>query len=332
MPTKYDFLAIGDTMTDAFVKLKQAEVSCKNGSGEDCTLSMPFKDKIPYEEHYVIPAVGNSANAAVAAARLGLKSAILTNLGDDHYGHESAKTFSEENVSSEFIKLHSGKKTNYHYVLWYDNDRTILIKHEEYPYELPDIGEPSWIYLSSLGESAVGFHDVIADYLESHQSVKMAFQPGTFQIKAGKDVLRRIYSETDIFFSNKEEAERILGVSDGEIKDLCLGLRELGPKLVVITDGPSGAYAYDGSELWMTTKYPDIAPPYERTGAGDAFSSTFTAATVLGMSVDEALRWAPVNSMSVVQKVGARAGLLTREELNDYLNKAPAEFIQTKLE
>ena len=45
----------------------------------------------------------------------------------------------------------------------------------------------------------------------------------------------------------------------------------LGPKIVVITDGNKGAYAYNGDEAWFMPPYPDPKPPYERTGAGDAF-------------------------------------------------------------
>ena len=69
--------------------------------------------------------------------------------------------------------------------------------------------------------------------------------------------------------------------------------------------------------------YPDIAPPYERTGAGDAFASTFISALANGEDMEGALMWAPINSMSVVQKVGAQEGLLSKRELQDYLNKAP---------
>ena len=43
-----------------------------------------FGDKVPYESVNVIPAVGNSPNAAVAStARLGLSTALMTNMGDD---------------------------------------------------------------------------------------------------------------------------------------------------------------------------------------------------------------------------------------------------------
>ncbi len=73
----------------------------------------------------------------------------------------------------------------------------------------------------------------------------------------------------------------------------------------------------------MGAYFTNIKPPVDRTGAGDAFASTFTSALALGKSVEVAITWAPINSMSVVQKTGAQAGLLTEKELEEWLKKAP---------
>lgn len=325
MSKKYDFIAIGDTATDAFIRLKDASVHC-DIDRERCVICMRFKDKIPYENVYVVPAVGNSANASVAAARLGLKSALVSNIGDDYFGKECLDALKKEKVSTGFIKVHKNKKTNYHYVLWYEDDRTILIKHEEFKYSLPDIDEPKWVYFSSLAGNSLPFHKVVETYLKKHPKIKLAFQPGTFQIKAGKEKLKGIYKRSDLFFCNKEEAQRILETKEQDIKKLLKMMHSIGPKVVVITDGVKGAYASDGKNAWSMRTYPDPKPPYERTGAGDAFSSTFTVALCLGMSIPEALRWAPINSMSVVQYVGAREGLLARKKIEEYLRKAPANY------
>lgn len=72
--------------------------------------------------------------------------------------------------------------------------------------------------------------------------------------------------------------------------------------------------------------YPDPKPPRQRTGAGDAFASTFTSALALGKTPLEALQWAPVNSMWVVQFVGAQIGLLTQDGIQSWLQKAPADY------
>lgn len=331
MEHDFDFVAIGDTVTDAFIKLHEAKVHC-NINHEEYEISMRFGDKIPYEAAYVIPAVGNSANAAVAAARLGMKTALVTNLGGDYFGTEAIHALEKEKISTEFIAIHNDKPTNYHYVLWYESDRTILIKHEQYQYRMPDIGSPKWVYLSSLGDHSEAFHDDIADYLDAHPEIHLAFQPGTFQMKMGVERMKRFYERAAIFFCNKEEAERILGIKPTPIVESIKLMRNLGPKLVVITDGPAGAYCYDGNEIWSSTQYPDPKPPYERTGAGDAFSSTFAIAIAGGQSMKDALRWGSVNSMSVVQQVGARAGLLTKPDIDAFLEHAPRAFVQTQVE
>jgi ribokinase len=324
----YDFVAIGDIVTDAFIKLKEAHVNCDINK-ENCQICMRFGDKIPYQEVFVLPAVGNSPNAAVAAARLGLNSALVTNLGADSEGQAAQQALTDNKVATEFVTVHHHIKTNYHYVLWYEDERTILVKHEEYPYAWPNIAAPKWLYLSSLGGNSLEYHDAITNYLEQNPSVKLAFQPGTFQMKAGAERLQKLYQHTEIFFCNKEEAKRILAITENteiEIKELLNKIRTLGPKIAVITDGPKGAYASDGTQTWFMPPYPDLKPPYERTGAGDAFSSTVTAALALGKTLPEALTWGPINSMSVVQKVGAQEGLLDRASLEKYLAEAPASY------
>ena len=164
--TKIDFLAIGDTVTDAFIKLKDAHVHCRIDT-DSCELCLGFGDKVPFEEVTVVPAVGNAANAAVSASRLGLSSALITNLGNDREGEECLASLQKEKVNTRFVKINPGIKTNYHYVLWYGSERTILIKHEKFPYELPDIGEPKWIYFSSVSADAFPFHNLVAEYLEN---------------------------------------------------------------------------------------------------------------------------------------------------------------------
>ena len=112
-------------------------------------------------------------------------------------------------------------------------------------------------------------------------------------------------------------------------KKLMEEMRKLGPKIVVITDGINGAYAHDGENHYFMPVYPH--EPFERTGAGDAFSSTFVTGLAMGKSIEEALMMAPINSMSVVQKIGAQAGLLTMTQLEEYLKKAPVSYKPSKI-
>ncbi len=334
MNEQLDFVAIGDTVVDAFIRLKadNAHTTCRVDTNT-CELCMPFGAKVPFDFVKVCYAVGNSANACVSASRLGLKSALITNLGSDDDGAKCLASLKNDGVSTKYIKQYDGIKTNYHYVLWYDAERTILIKHEVFPYTLP-LGTtgPKWLYLSSLGETSLSFHHEIASYIAAHPETKLVFQPGTFQIKLGYEELKDIYAHTEVFFCNVEEARLILKTGELEPKNLVKMMTTLGPKIIVVTDGPNGAYVYDGENSWFMPIYPDIAPPYERTGAGDSFASTFIAALALGKTPSEAITWAPINSMSVVQKVGAQEGLLTQEQLKKYLTEAPTDYQAVKLD
>mgnify|MGYP003450418321 FL=1 len=330
---KVKLLAIGDIVTDAFIELEDARVSC-DINDDNCTISMRFGDKIPYKDVTIVKAVGNSPNASVSSSRLGIETALISHVGNDENGKECIEKLKEENVKTDLVQTQDGFKTNYHYVLSFDAERTILIKHANFNYDLEKIMEgsesPEWIYLSSLAENSEDYQHDIAKYVREN-NIKLSFQPGTFQIALGYEKLKDVFEVSHVFFCNKEEAQKILKNDEKDVKKLLAGIHSLGPKIVAITDGPDGAYTYDGQDMLYIPMYPDPAPPVERTGAGDAFSSTFTSALILGMSVEQALMWGPINSMSVVQYVGAQKGLLTRKKLEEWLAKAPAYYQPKKI-
>jgi ribokinase len=323
--SQIDFLAIGDIVTEPFIRLKEAEILDRESGNPK--LAMRWGDKIPYDHFELLAAVGNASNAAVAAARLGLSSALRAYVGEDQYGKQCLDVLTSEQVSTEFMVTEPGKKTNYHYVLWFENDRTILVKHEDYSYTTPTLSEsPKWIYLSSLADKTLPYHEAIVALLEQHPETKLAFQPGTFQMSLGTEALGGLYARTELFVVNKDEAKRILKTEVTDIKELLTSLHALGPKFVVITDNTDGAYASDGANAWHVPMYPDDREAYERTGAGDAFASTLTSALALGKTFEEALLWAPINSMAVVQEVGAQKGLLSREALEEHIARAPESY------
>jgi ribokinase len=319
-----DFLAIGDTVVDDFIKLKDAEVHCDIDKA-NCTICMRFADKIPFESSTRVYGVGNAANAAVAAARLGLKSGFVSHVGGDDNGKLIIKHFKDEKVDAKYVVIDKKLPTNYHYVLWYGDDRTILVKHQPYTYDFPlRMPAPKTVYLSSLASGTEAYHNQIADWLEKNPKIFFAFQPGTFQMQLGIEKLARLYKSADIVFANKEEYERILGVTATDMqeheKKLMDAMHALGPKVCVLTDGVNGVWARseDGSVFHLDI-YPDPKPPVQRTGAGDAFASTTTAYLTMGLPLKDAMQRGLINSAYVVQAVGAQTGLLTKKELESKL-------------
>lgn len=326
-------LAIGDIFTDAFIKLNDDEAKITQDEDGKQWLSVEFGAKMPYDSVEVVQSVGPSPNAAVSFARLGLRSGLMAYLGDDEVGKQSLGYLAEQRVDTSTIVPEAGAKSSYWYVLRYGADRTMLVKNEEYDYQWHEPEEvPEWIYLSQISPNAWNIHEKLLEYLEAHPEVKLAFQPGTSHFRWGAEKLQDIYRRSHIVIMNREEAVDVTGKSYDSLKDLTIALHDLGPHIVVITDGPNGSYASYDFKLVTIPNYPDPAEPYERTGAGDAFASTVVAALALGHSMDDALRWAPVNSAYVVQQMGAQRGLLMYDELQAHLSEAPDWYVVKNIE
>ncbi len=321
-----EIISVGDVVIDDFIQLAEDQAWTYTDETGRKVLAMEFGSKLPFVDRDVVYAVGNASNAAVAFTRLGLSTGFATNVGDDQYGRDIVTTLKKQGVETNLVRVNPGQNSNYHFVLRYKSERTILIKHKNYDYEWPKLhGDqiPKWIYFSSVSEFALDYHDLVCDWLDENPDVKMAFQPGTFQMEAGTERLKRVYQRSEVLVLNREEAAFVGGGNHEDVHDLINKLHELGPRIVVVTDGPAGAYASDGENRWKMPLYPDPKEPVDRTGAGDAFASTFVAQLAKGNTLEGALQWAPINSMSVCQAVGAQAGLLSEDDLEDWLQKAP---------
>lgn len=320
-------LAIGDIFTDVFIKLLENEARIDIDKDGSKRLSIPFGSKPPYDSADIVTSVGPSPNAAVSAARLGLRVGLMSWLGDDQVGKDSLNYLAKEHIDTVPMVVQKSTPSNTYYVLRYGADRTILVKNEAYAYKwVKPKTTPDWVYLSLISADSWPLHQSLLDYLDENPGVKLAFQPGTFHFKWGIEKLKKVYARAEIVVMNREEAVDVTGESYDVPRKLAEALHKLGPKYVVITDGPAGTYAYTEGKMMTVPNYPDPAPPLDRTGAGDAFASTIVAALALGETFETALSWAPINSMNVVQKLGAQAGLLDRGSIKRYLKEAPKDY------
>lgn len=317
--SKYDLVSVGDTTIDAFIELHEASVHC-NLNRADCQLCLNYADKIPYEQVTMLPA-GNSTNNAVGSARLGLKNAFVSAAGDDPNGHMIVKELNSEGIDTQYIKLNKNVKTNFHFVLVFQGERTILIKHNKFEYNLPKGLDTPWIYFSSMGAGTEKFHRDFADFLKKNPKIKVGFNPGTFQMRMGTKKLAGIYKRVEILYLNREEAALVTQQKTRDIKKLMAGMHKLGPPIAVITDGREGSYASDGKKIWFIEEFP--GPRIEATGAGDAYGTGFTAAMIYGKSIEEAMVWGTINGGNVVLHVGPHKGLQTKSQMESYMRRFP---------
>lgn len=325
-------LAVGDIITDAFIKLSEDHAETYTDDKGYKRLSFELGAKLPYDEVEIVQAVECSPNAAVSVSRLGLNASLMAWLGDDQPGQEMVDYLKAQSVGTEDLVIEKGMKSNYHYVLRYGADRTKLQRFEDYMYEWHEPSRrPDWLYLGVLGEKTWPLHEALLDYLADNSDIKLVFQPGMYHLMWGTEKMKPFYERAEVVIMNREEAAQVTGKDRGDVAQLLESLHELGVTVAVVTDGADGAYASDGKKKLFMPNYPDPQPPLDRTGAGDAFASTIAAALALGEPLETALKWAPINSMSVVQQLGAQAGLLSRSELEQYLAEAPDGYVPSEM-
>ncbi len=315
----FDVISIGDSTMDMFLQVDTgASRLCKKDT-KNCYLLLSYADKIEADGQ-TFATGGNSANLAIGSSRLGLKSSFYTIVGDDRIGKTMTDAFTEEGVNTDYVVEQKKGKTNFHVVLNHEAERTILIYHNKRKYKLPTLKKSSWIYYSSMAEGFEAIHPALVKHVKKHK-IKLGFNPGTLQLKAGYKVLKPVLEVCEVLILNVEEAHRLLGMKHNgiEMKKLLTTLHETGPKQVVVTDGPNGSYAYDGEDFWKMGIY-DV-PVIERTGAGDSTSTGVIAALVYGKPLQEALRWGVFNSASVIQAIGPQEGLLKKSAMNKLLKE-----------
>lgn len=323
MENNIQLLSIGDATVDVFMTPLETETVCEIDKKE-CKICFNYGDKVPVKNlEFTIG--GNAANNAVGVSRLGIKDAIVLTLGDDTVGNLIVERLIAERVDTAFVSRQKAATSNYSTIINYSGERTIFTYHAPRSYEFPvALPQAPWVYLTSMGETYRPFYNHLVDWLNQNPSIKLAFNPGTWQIRAGVDGVSPILTRTHVLYINREEAEKYVGMPDshGKEKELMSAAAKLGPKIVIITDGPEGSYVYDSTrnKFIKAGIYPQDC--LERTGAGDAFGSGFMAAIIKGKSVEEAILWGTVNSASVISFVGAQKGLLKEAEIENWVTQA----------
>lgn len=310
----FDIISIGDATIDTFIMIHDIEV--KNIGGQQKAI-INWGDKLPVDEFYRTVA-GNAANNAVGSARLGLTTGFYTVLAHDTGGREILHKMEKEKVSTRYIEKNDKHPTNNSIVLSYTGERTIFVYHEHRKYQLPNFVASRWVYLTSMGVGFGKIYKDLAKYADRYK-VKIGFNPGTFQLRAGVKMNEPILKRTELLSLNVQEAQSWVGENVNDPEELCKRLVKLGPKAIALTDGRKGAYSYSDEGFFYIPEFP--GDRVEATGAGDAFTTAYIAALAYGKTHEEALRWGPVNAGSCVLKVGPQEGLLTKPELEAKLRK-----------
>ena len=324
-----DLLSIGDASLDVFITPTESETLCQLNDKEEL-ICFSYGDKIPVKT-FDISIGGNAANNAVGTRRLGVKSAAVLTLGADAIGNQIVSRLKEEGVDSTYVVQQPSTSSNYSNIINYAGERTIFTYKAPRSYAFPvQLAATPWVYLTSMGDSFRPFYSSLVEWLNDNPEMKLAFNPGSRQLRAGLDSIRDVLSRSYIVYVNRKEAEILTGMesSQGKEKELLSALSGLGPKIPIVTDGGSGSFVFDGQRYFMAGILP--VDPYERTGAGDSFGSGCLAALIKGKPLEEALAWGTINAASVVGYIGSQKGLLSENDLQVWLDRMKSSGVKVE--
>ncbi len=313
----FDLITIGDSLVDIFFIIDEGNSNCSLDR-KTKKLCFNYAEKMCIE-HSTHSVGGNAANVAVGARTLGLKTAIVTELGDDINGQVVLDTLQKANIDLSLVTIHKNKETRYSVVLNYDSERTILSYHAERNYKLPELPETKWIYYTSLGKNFEKLQKQLLAYLKKHPNVRLAMNPGSYQFANGLESIRDMLPLASVIIVNKEEAAKLVGkTARTSIKTLLKELGKRGAETVIITDSTRGSYGMHGDTMLHMPPYPIKAKA--RTGAGDAYTSGFLSATIHGNDLAEAMMWGTANAGGVIQEFGAQKGLRKKRQIEGILD------------
>lgn len=256
---------------------------------------------------------GGGTNSAVSFARYGHETIYMGSLSHDPAGEAVLACLDEENIDSSYVEFVRGG-TGCSVVLLdtKKGERTILThrgaagKFDVVNASDLELANPDWVYATSLHGN---MHKLLDFFEKAHAlGAKVMFNPGERELEQLPKLIG-LLSDVDVLLVNKREAARIVpGVVLTELLSRLANYCET----VIITDGEMGSIATDHQEVWRLGVYEQVRMR-DATGAGDAFGAGFLAKYADGAKFVDALQFGAANAASVVQKYGAKAGILGRD-------------------
>jgi len=318
----FDIVTVGGAMRDIFFSTKEGKVLL-NQKDPLCRHMIAFElgAKV-YMDAVNFESGGGANNTATGFSLLGLKTALIARVGYDREGDSLVKNAQAHHIDISFIERDQKVSTGFTFIL------SILgIKRAQtiFAYrgtsdilKMPSLNfKTKWVYVSSL--SCPNWPNILDRVFKLKKSgVQFAWNPANVQLKVGAKKLSPWLKKLDVLIFNEDEARELVlsgqKIKDFSVRNLIKITHRMGPKIVVITVGKKGAYAYDGQKFYFQRPWPSKV--VNITGAGDSFSSGFVASLLhKPKDIRQALIWGVRNSASVISCVGAQNGLLTKAQI-----------------
>ncbi|MBU0597843.1 carbohydrate kinase family protein [Patescibacteria group bacterium] len=310
----FDVISIGSAFQDVYVFSKKFKVVRDSRTTTGTAQMFAFGTKIELDD-ILFEIGGGATNTSYTFARQGLRTACISRVGDDGSGKEVSKFLKKNRITDKLIIDRQRRTAHSVVFLGKKGERTLLVyrgaahNFSSRDFNLNGIKNTKWLYISSLAGN-LSLLEKIMRYANSH-NIKVALNPGKLEIRQNKKKLAKIIKTVKILFVNREEAVMINKRAYGDDQGLLKDLTQLCPNVIAVTEGAGGSLVADGQKHYHIKIKP--VKSIDTTGAGDAFGSGFLAGYIKNHgNIQKAIALACANSASVVQKIGAKHGLLTK--------------------
>ncbi|GGX64257.1 ribokinase [Streptomyces minutiscleroticus] len=294
----YDLLVVGSANADLVIGVER-----RPGAGETVLGS-----------DLAVHPGGKGGNQAVAAARLGARTALLARVGDDAHGRLLLDAQRAAGVDTSGV-LVGGAPTGVALItVDPSGDNSIVVSPGANSRLTPaDLRDAQALLAASRVVSTQ-----LEIPLETVVETVRNLAPGTrFVLNPSppRELPREVLAACDPLIVNEHEARVVLGgAAGGGPEEWAAGLLELGPRSVVITLGAAGALVADASG---TARVPSVAvEAVDTTGAGDAFTAALAWRLGRGEALAEAAGYAARVGAAAVTKEGAQASYPTAQEVD----------------
>lgn len=257
---------------------------------------------------------GMAANAAATIARLAGKAELWSRVGDDDAGAKVRAGLRAVGVDVRSLQSFEEGRTSTSAIIVDDAGERLIVGAR-------DINMPSgtsWLPLERIRDAAAVLGDV--RWLEA---LRVAFtrarREGVPTVLDGdlgaREAMSELLALTDYAIFSQPALDDFL--PQGATEEKLRRVLELGPRHAGVTLGPEGY-------RWVDEQGPGHQPGFavdvvDTTGAGDAFHGAFTLALVEGQPIADCARFACAVAAMKCTRIGSRAGLPTRAQVESFL-------------
>lgn len=274
---------------------------------------------------------GSPTNVAVAAARYGRSSAVITRTGPDPLGRFIRTELERLGVSSRFVKDVAGLKTPLvlceifppdNFPLYFYRDPVapdLMIEAGELDEDVITDASIFWLTVTGLTREpsrAAHHHALAVRGRAAHTILDLDYRAELWSSPAeATEQVAKALSGVTVAIGNSEECEIAVGETDPDLA--ADALLERGVEIAVVKQGPKGVLAKTAHERVEVA--PFAVDVVNGLGAGDAFGGAFCHGLLSGWDLDTMLRFANAAGAIVAGRLECSTAMPFEHEVQDAL-------------